>query len=125
MSSDQPVTTRASWTVWVPVGSSSSTPKVRLAWSSAERIAVSGSWGHSGGRPPSSSSLVIGAGCGREPAIQTLLGVRGRNVFQPDEAIVAGPVERGEEVGVIDLAGARLVSTRHVADLDVGDVGQV
>src|SRR5437016_2680961 len=40
-------------------------------------------------------------------------------VFQTDMALVAARVDRGENVAVVDLARARLVSARGIRDLDV------
>src|SRR5687767_2643565 len=85
----------------------------------------SGSSGHSGGKPLSSSSLAIGAGCGREPGIQALFGAACRPVLQTDVAVVSATVDGLEKIRIVDLAAARLVTPGHVADLHVGDVCHV
>ena len=48
-------------------------------------------------------------------------GARLRLVLAADLAVVAEPVERGEDEAVVDLAGAGLVAARIVGDLDVRD----
>src|SRR5207248_11427479 len=123
--SDQPVTTSTSWTVCVPVGSSSSTPSVFPESASSARMAGNRSSGHSGGRPANSSSLAIGAGRAREPGIQALFGVAGRAILEADVAVVSAPIYGGQKIAVVDLAAPRLVPPGHFADLDVGDVGHV
>src|SRR5947199_2382929 len=84
-----------------------------------------GSSGQSGGNLPRSSFLPIGAGWPGEPGIQSLLGITGRPVFQPDEPVVATSIECIEELPAIDLAGSRLVSSGNLADLNVRNVGDV
>ncbi len=61
---------------------------------------------------------------GLHPA-QAVGGGGGGKVLGAHPAGVAGLVEGREDVGEIDLSGARLVTARRVGELDVGDAGQM
>src|SRR5262249_55224224 len=63
-------------------------------------------------------------GLPRQP-VQGLLGLGRRPVLEPHVPIVAGALERRQDVPVVDLARPGLVSAGDICDLDVPDPCEV